>query len=337
MNEEIKKLNKRNALYLNAVIRGINQSKKTNLVSDIKYYRLSFGNQNEQKLDFECTASFSVEETTIEFTGEQPSDFLSYYWVTFLFDNKTEYKIAMFYKDFDHVSGNIHVLPGLVQIFIKCNQDNYIDSFILGAERSSDISRDYRFETPGDRCNGGRAYCEGSWRPCLGSSLLTRDCFTIFRDEKCAEYFGRELMNNQENLSNNDFYSKYCSRSVEAPLLHTKELIKEIYPVEILYEKLKNAKIGYGSGTYKLFRWLDIIKKGNSFYVANNAEATIISPLYSIVYIQDESAEGFYCVFGRNQKYKMYEYNEKKTSPNTVSGNLDGKYHWKIQGVVQLK
>jgi hypothetical protein len=333
---KIKEFNKRNAVYLNAIIGGINQSKYANLVSDIKYYKLSFGNQNEQKLDFACTPSFFVEKTTEEFTDEQPSDFLSYYWVTFKFENKTEYKIAMFYKDFDHVSGNIHVLPGLVQVFVKCDQDNVIDSYALWGERTSDIGLEYGFETPGDKCNGGRAYCEGSWHPCLGSSLLTRDCYTILRAEKCAECFGRELMINQENISNKDFYSKYCSRSVEAALIHTKELIKEIYPDEILYERRKHAKIGCGNGTYKLFRWLDLIEEENSFYVVNNDEATNISPLYSIVYIQDESAEGFYCVFGKNQNNKIYEYNEKKTSPNMVFENPDGKYHWEIKGKVLL-
>ncbi len=341
MGEEIKKLNRRNALYLNAIIRGINLSKKTNLVSDIKYYKLSFGNQNGHKLDFECTPSFSVGETTNEFTGEQPSDFISYYWVTFKFENKTEYKIAMFYKDFDHLSGNIHVLPGLVQIFTKCDQDNIIDSYTLGGERTSDIGSEDGFEKPGDKCNGGRAYCEGSWHPCLGSSLLTKDCYTIFRDEKCAECFGREMLINQEKMQKNEFYSKYCFRSVEASLIHTKELIKEIYPAEIPYKKPQNVKnktrlVTNGVGTYGLFRWQNIIKIDKSFYVGNNAEATYIFPLYSIVYIHDERAEGFYCVFGRNQNLIMYEYNENRTSPNTVSGNLDGNYHWEIKGKVLL-
>ena len=48
MGEKIKEFNKRNAVYLNAIIGGINQSEYANLISDIKYYKLSFGNQNEQ-------------------------------------------------------------------------------------------------------------------------------------------------------------------------------------------------------------------------------------------------------------------------------------------------
>ena len=322
MNEEIKMLNKRNATYLNAIIRGINQSEKTNMVSDIKYYKLSFGNQNDQKLDYECTPSFTIEESAIEFKGEQPSDFLSYYWVTFLFDNKTEYKIAMYYKDFDHKSGNIHVLPGLVQILIKCDQDNNIDNFTLGAERSSVISREFGFEEPGDK-NGGRAYCEGSWHPCLGNSVLTRDCYTIFKDKNFAECFGREMLIDQEKLHKNEFYSKYCFRSVKASLRHTEELIKEIYPVD---KKQKNVKKVSGNGTYKLFKWWDLIEDDAKYFL----------PLYSIVYIQDERAEGFYCVFGRNQKIIKYKYNDNKTSPNTVSRNPDGNYHWEIKGKVLL-
>ncbi|MCR5214824.1 MAG: hypothetical protein K6E10_10455 [Eubacterium sp.] len=320
----IKKFNNRSNEYLNAIIRGIKQGEKQYSVSNIRYYKLSFKNQKDHELNLES----SVEVRTEEFEGEQPSDFLSYYWVTFTFDNKTEYKIAMYYKDFDHVSGNIHVLPGFVQVFTK-RGDKEIDTFVLEKDKTSTIIPKYGFEKPGDKCNGGRAFGEGSWIPCLGSSLLTREHYTIFRSEKCAEYFGREMLIDPKNLSNKDFYSKYCLKSVDASEIHTKELLKEIYP--------DKKGISYGAGTYKLFKWLNLKEDGDTYCVTKNADATYIYPLYNIVYIQGKNAEGVYCVFGQNQKEILFKYNDNKTSPNIVIENSDGTYYWEINGKVLMK
>lgn len=47
---------------------------------------------------------------------------LDYYWAEFKYGD-TQYKVSMFYKDFDTSTGNIHVLPGAVQIWKKCTHN----------------------------------------------------------------------------------------------------------------------------------------------------------------------------------------------------------------------
>lgn len=44
--------------------------------------------------------------------------YLDYYWMEFIYHGK-EYKVSMFYKDFDHSTGNIHILPGPLQFWEK--------------------------------------------------------------------------------------------------------------------------------------------------------------------------------------------------------------------------
>lgn len=41
---------------------------------------------------------------------------LDYYWIEFQYQNKN-YKISAFYKDYDRSTGNIHILPGPIQLW----------------------------------------------------------------------------------------------------------------------------------------------------------------------------------------------------------------------------
>lgn len=49
---------------------------------------------------------------------EEKHDYLNYYWCEYQIENE-KFKITMFYKDFDCGSGNIHVLPGAIQVWKK--------------------------------------------------------------------------------------------------------------------------------------------------------------------------------------------------------------------------
>ena len=49
---------------------------------------------------------------------KEKHDYLNYYWCEYQIENE-QFKITMFYKDFDCGSGNIHVLPGAIQVWKK--------------------------------------------------------------------------------------------------------------------------------------------------------------------------------------------------------------------------
>ena len=97
------------------------------LADNIKYYRLSFKDGEYKLYDKEIKHIHDL--NSLEDSGKTG---IEYYWIVFnsspeLFDKncKTDigdipmktYKIAMFYKDFDHSSGNLHVLPGAMQVW----------------------------------------------------------------------------------------------------------------------------------------------------------------------------------------------------------------------------
>lgn len=48
-------------------------------------------------------------------TNTESHDFLNYYWMEFSYRHKA-YKLSMYYKDMDHRTGNLHVLPGAIQL-----------------------------------------------------------------------------------------------------------------------------------------------------------------------------------------------------------------------------
>lgn len=65
------------------------------------------------------------DDEEIPFNLDDISRWPNYYWIEYIKDN-INYKISLFYKDFDLGSGNIHVLPGVIQLWeeSKDNIDN---------------------------------------------------------------------------------------------------------------------------------------------------------------------------------------------------------------------
>ncbi len=74
-------------------------------------------------------------------TGEPSERYLDYYLIEFEYSG-TMYKISMFYKDFDMRTGNVHVLPGAIQIWrkVKCNCEYMCDELI---HTNMDLIRPY--------------------------------------------------------------------------------------------------------------------------------------------------------------------------------------------------
>lgn len=76
--------------------------------SDIKYYYMELLD-DEGKL-----RSMSKYHNCSE-------DYLEYYWVEFMYNGK-EFVVSLFYRDFDLENGDIHVIPGALQVWEK--EDN---------------------------------------------------------------------------------------------------------------------------------------------------------------------------------------------------------------------
>ena len=87
--------------------------------------------------------------------------FLNYYWCEYKKDN-INYRITMFYKDFDHGSGNIHILPGGIQIWEKISSCNGVDKGFCGNELKRPNIKDGKIEY---QCLGGKPYTEFGWKP----------------------------------------------------------------------------------------------------------------------------------------------------------------------------
>lgn len=81
---------------------------------EIKYYRLYFIKGKAFIEESNVKEIENLNKTQLKMVGE---NYIEYYWITFHLNGMDEYKIAMFHKDFDHATGNLHVLPGAIQIW----------------------------------------------------------------------------------------------------------------------------------------------------------------------------------------------------------------------------
>lgn len=82
-------------------ITGIEKLLKNSSVKNVKKYKYDWETAEAKEIDSETVF---VQET------------IDYYWVEFE-DNNQKLKISAFYKDFDASTGNIHVIPGVLQLW----------------------------------------------------------------------------------------------------------------------------------------------------------------------------------------------------------------------------
>lgn len=73
---------------------------------------------------------FTVQNYNEEYIRSSENIFLNYYWCEYKAENN-DYKISMFYKDFDIGSGNLHILPGAVQVWSKTACDHTEQGFCI--------------------------------------------------------------------------------------------------------------------------------------------------------------------------------------------------------------
>lgn len=94
--------------------------------------------------------------------------FLNYYWCEYKKDN-ISYRITMFYKDFDCGSGNIHILPGGIQIWQKKGCCACADKGFCEKELKRPRIKDGKIEY---WCSGGKPYTEFGWEPLIENLQL---------------------------------------------------------------------------------------------------------------------------------------------------------------------
>lgn len=112
---------------------------------------------------------FNVKQVEkFENLNNEEHEFLNYYWCEYTKDN-INYKITMFYKDFDHGSGNIHILPGGIQIWQKKGCCACADKGFCEKELKRPRIKDGKIEY---WCSGGKPYTEFGWEPLIENLQL---------------------------------------------------------------------------------------------------------------------------------------------------------------------
>lgn len=112
---------------------------------------------------------FTVQQYNEECTmTAQDNNFLNYYWCQYVVGN-ISYKISMFYKDFDKGSGNIHILPGAVQVWRKtecnCTEQGFCINEIEKCKKNNEGEIEYKML-------GGEKYCEYGWKPLFDKPIF---------------------------------------------------------------------------------------------------------------------------------------------------------------------
>ena len=244
--------------------------------------------------------------------NKHSENFLAYYWAEFK-KEKEEYRLTMFFKDFDHGTGNIHVLPGLFQFWIK--KDSGDDYFKIGKERTDDIKiEDKKFEFPHGKHGGGRVYAEYAndnkiWVPCVVNKYpYARVFYNVIAKSDCAKCVGEKLKNSFNDVIKDTEAFKYeCKKATESNLVYTDELKKAIYRTP--------KSNDWGRATYCLLKWnnLDENEEG-----VKRDKAIKMKPFYNIKYVDTEEIKGYFYVFGPSQELETYDLNYSKTGINVV-------------------
>lgn len=124
--------------------------------------------------------------------------YMNYYGAEYK-KNNMAYRITMYYKDFDHGSGNIHVLPGAIQVWkkVNCKHSTY-KGFCKKELKKSGSNKSVRYNM-----YGGIPYCEFDWQPLLDDVIYwekgnLNNIIAKIKDEnyKCIS----------RNINSNTFY-----------------------------------------------------------------------------------------------------------------------------------
>lgn len=309
----IQMFNHKNSVALKAVVRCLLEVN----AEKIKYHSLHFINGNYEMQEWNITDGKRVDDIP-----ETNQEYINYYWVTFAMnqqktspgkenqDEKIEYKIAMFHKDFDPASGNLHVLPGMVQIWKKGDGDGFIK-----IQNGMMTTRDLKL--PSGRPGTGQIYIEDNWVP-LSIARSPREKKS--RNQYMLWETTEDILNYiQYVIGGNKFIEKANLRAGgrgNSKVFYGEELLCEVYKNR---ETNQIMKLRSGMGTYSFLKFRE------------GEENTIVCG-YKIVYIENA---GYFCDFNRRinvySKGKIGTDNHLAESPNYFVETEKGKGYWDLK------
>lgn len=272
------------------VIRGFNKNIKSLLIEimqegkrknigidEITYFSLNYSCYDSQKTFYEkdskiiqCYDSDSFIKCDCEV------DYLQYYGAEFKYDNQ-KYRLAMYFKDFDHSTGNIHVLPGYLQ-FWKSESDERLGSFYVYSKETSTPSEN-RVLGIYKTHSGGYTYHEAGWAPCI-EDTRGRDIKMIISDKEIV------LKSIWENFPQSACLTsgiEGCDRPINSSQFYSSELKMAIY------SKMKNKKSINGRNTYWLLQW------------RNDLAEDVMHAYYKMIFVE---GYGYFCIFD-NMEHKL--------------------------------
>lgn len=249
-------------------------------VENIKYYYLDLSGYPR---------NVSVKHFNLD-NGSIDNQYLNYYWAEFDYE-KERYKLNMFYRDFDRNSGNIHVLPGVPQLWKR--KDNSPDDEKNFVITKCSVSRKY-FDVNEilNEYSGSIPYSEPKWSPVV--IKISRNIKMMWSAENTAEIAG-------------DFWKVFPNKSgftgcsTNSYEMYSDELVSG------LYGRMKSG----GRGMYRLLKWRD------------NRFEHIMTAYQKMLYTDD----GYFCIYDGNPHKLSLEKNKK--GPNYIIP-VDNGYQWKI-------
>ena len=236
-------------------------------------------------------------------------EYLGYYWFEFKI-HSDEYRITMFVKDFDEGAGNIHTLPGMIQIWYKYQEKEGIDEKkLFFSVKKNVITRvPYRIkkerERESYRSTGGINFQEGKWIPLFKENTANSLCiWDISANIEIYESIISSFWKINQDSIKTDIKGLCTGKNAYM-------LYGDSSNINLLYKNNKNVGKAKKCGkyTYILYKWDD----------KENCE---MQAYYKHMWIEDE--EAYFVVFdGENHMHS--------TEKNICGPNYIDKGKWII-------
>jgi len=281
------------------------KGEETGKISNPVYFR-AFYNDSEDRFELSKSTNSGFNKDYIK---KFSNKYLEYFWAQFTMGEGT-YRITMFFKDFDHGTGNIHVLPGMIQFWEKhdnseLEQDGY---FVVYNGHTSKIVQN-AYESHG----GGNIYCEEGWVPCTYSkNKKSKACdFYMqwdYRNISAADLANRifDAVDDAETIKhkfeNAELLKGICEKQSAADMTF---LFKDALGITGNVINENGWFQTSGRNTYKNLSWR-IYRKNKSDPLSTKK----IEILYKTIYLKDY---GYFSVYGNGIK-QCIDYSEKQES-----------------------
>ena len=229
-------------------------------------------------------------------------EYLGYYWFEFKI-HSDEYRITMFVKDFDEGAGNIHTLPGMVQILHKYQEKESMDEKnpVIRVKKNETTRVLYKIKKERKRGSyksiGGINFQEGKWIPLFKENTAKSLCvWDISANIEIYESMISSFWKKNQNLIKTDIKGLCAGKNAYM-------LYGDYSDINFLYKN--NEKVGKakkrGRSTYILYKWDD--KEDCEMYA-----------YYKHMWVENE--EAYFVVFdGENH---IYSTEKNMCGPNYI-------------------